>query len=174
MTGDHPGRAFRIDHSHAGFPQGSLTRRFSSYLVSYWLTNAIDRIVKETPHATKVAPDQHAHTTCGGDASLHPPTPSAGARLRLAARPGRRLRWLLAKQRLILTRNLRGQLPSPGFLRSRYASNQRLVSGPRTRESTVHVAEAGGKAIVDSDSAMFDHHGETRRSRRKSADPTAD
>ena len=39
----------RIDHSHAGFPQGLLTRRFSSYLVSYWLTNAIDRIVKETP-----------------------------------------------------------------------------------------------------------------------------
>ena len=40
---------YRIDHSHAGFPQGLLTRRFSSYLVSYWLTNAIDRIVKETP-----------------------------------------------------------------------------------------------------------------------------
>ncbi len=41
----------RIDHSHAGFPQGLLTRRFSSYLVSYWLTNAIDRIVKETPQS---------------------------------------------------------------------------------------------------------------------------
>ena len=40
-----------IDYSHAGFPQGLLTRRFSSYLVSYWLTNAIDRIVKDHPHA---------------------------------------------------------------------------------------------------------------------------
>jgi hypothetical protein len=46
-------RCYRIDHSHAGFPQGSLTRRFSTYLVSYWLTNAIDRIVKETPHAAR-------------------------------------------------------------------------------------------------------------------------
>jgi hypothetical protein len=43
----------RIDHSHAGYPQGLLTRRFSSYLVSYWLTNAIDRIVKETPAASQ-------------------------------------------------------------------------------------------------------------------------
>ena len=43
----------RIDHSHAGFPQGLLTRRFSTYLVSYWLTNAIDRIVKETPHVER-------------------------------------------------------------------------------------------------------------------------
>ena len=64
---------YRIDHSHAGFPQGLLTRRFSSYLVSYWLTNAIDRIVKETPHVElRVAPEIPAlpHTTCGGDVSL--------------------------------------------------------------------------------------------------------
>jgi hypothetical protein len=52
---------YRIDHSHAGFPQGSLTRRFSAYLVSYWLTNAIDRIVKETPHVKRRLHRQYQH-----------------------------------------------------------------------------------------------------------------
>ena len=64
----------RIDHSHAGFPQGSLTRRFSSYLVSYWLTNAIDRIVKEHARTSNQELRQtipaRPHTTCGGVASL--------------------------------------------------------------------------------------------------------
>jgi hypothetical protein len=31
--------------------KGNLTRRISTYLVSFWLTNAIDRIVKELPLA---------------------------------------------------------------------------------------------------------------------------
>ena len=31
--------------------KGNLTRRIYSYLVSFWLTNAIDRIVKELPLA---------------------------------------------------------------------------------------------------------------------------
>jgi len=52
-SGDLPERAIEIDHSHAGFPQGlfdatnliSLSIRF----VASWLTNAIDRIVKERP-----------------------------------------------------------------------------------------------------------------------------
>jgi len=52
-SGDLPERAIEIDHSHAGFPQGlfdatnliSLPIRF----VASWLTNAIDRIVKERP-----------------------------------------------------------------------------------------------------------------------------
>jgi hypothetical protein len=39
-------RRFRINYSHAGFPQGFIntTNLISS---SIWLTNAIDRIVKE-------------------------------------------------------------------------------------------------------------------------------
>jgi len=41
-------RRFRINYSHAGFPQGFIntTNLISS---SFWLTNAIDRIVKEQP-----------------------------------------------------------------------------------------------------------------------------
>jgi hypothetical protein len=31
--------------------KGKLTRRIFTYLVSFWLTNAIDRIVKEQPQA---------------------------------------------------------------------------------------------------------------------------
>jgi hypothetical protein len=42
------GRAFPDDHSHAGFPQGFLTRRILTFVSFYvWLTNAINRIVKE-------------------------------------------------------------------------------------------------------------------------------
>ena len=94
---------YRIDHSHAGFPQGSLTRRFSAYLVSYWLTNAIDRIVKETPHVKRRLHQEYQHCLtrpAAGIASPHPPTPSAGARLHVSSspRPSYWL-WFLAKQR---------------------------------------------------------------------------
>jgi len=42
------GRAFPDDHSHAGFPQGFIDATNSYHrLVVFWLTNTINRIVKE-------------------------------------------------------------------------------------------------------------------------------
>ena len=109
----------RIDHSHAGFPQGLLTRRFSSYLVSYWLTNAIDRIVKETtPRRTRDAPELPARplTTCGGGcfALIHRRhRPVQGCII--AARPGRRLTMVVSEAKAILTRKAPRSTPLSNF-----------------------------------------------------------
>ena len=81
--GDHPGRAFRIDRSHAGFPQGLIdATNLILSVVASWLTNAIDRIVKEQlidrgTHASDIGitiPDLNRLRF----ATSHPPTPSAG------------------------------------------------------------------------------------------------
>jgi hypothetical protein len=57
--GTTPAQAFQTDHSHAGFPQGFMTRRIlSGYLsLRLWLTNAIDRIVKEPKRRPGMRPD---------------------------------------------------------------------------------------------------------------------
>ena len=48
--GDHPDRAFTgLTARTPASLKGQLTRRIYAYLVSSWLTNAIDRIVKELP-----------------------------------------------------------------------------------------------------------------------------
>jgi hypothetical protein len=48
--GDHPDRAFAgLTARTPASLKGQLTRRIYAYLVSSWLTNAIDRIVKELP-----------------------------------------------------------------------------------------------------------------------------
>jgi hypothetical protein len=48
--GDHPDRAFTgLTARTPASLKGHLTRRIYAYLVSSWLTNAIDRIVKELP-----------------------------------------------------------------------------------------------------------------------------
>jgi hypothetical protein len=54
---DPPGR-MSSRCTHAGSPQGFLTRRNLDYLVSFcvWLTNAIDRIVKEAIPAAVLRP----------------------------------------------------------------------------------------------------------------------
>jgi hypothetical protein len=110
---------YRIDHSHAGFPQGSLTRRFSTYLVSYWLTNAIDRIVKETPlHRTGMAPEIPARfrTTCLGLVSLLFHRRHRPVQYRIeAACPGRQLTLVISEAKVILTRKSPRSTPHTGI-----------------------------------------------------------
>jgi len=111
----------RIDHSHAGFPQGLLTRRICSYLVSYWLTNTIDRIVKDAPNSSGVALELPAlpHTTCGVGTSLSPTDGIGRCKAALAARPGRRLTMVVSEARAILTCKSPRSTPLPGFLRQK-------------------------------------------------------
>jgi hypothetical protein len=108
----------RIDHSHAGFPQGLSTRRICSYLVSYWLTNAIDQIVKEPPHAGRellLNFSTTAHDLMRRCFALiyrhHRPVQYC----RVAARPGRRLTLVISEAKVILTRKSPRSTPLKGF-----------------------------------------------------------
>jgi hypothetical protein len=89
--GDHPDRAFTgLTARTPASLKGHLTRRIYAYLVSSWLTNAIDRIVKELPLNQTGGSARNALTlrsTPSGIASPHPPTPSAGAKLHLSNSP---------------------------------------------------------------------------------------
>jgi hypothetical protein len=80
-----------IDRSHAGSPQGFLTRRILPSSRCVWLTNAIDRIVKESDPTTVL----RSSTELGSQGvvgflsrSCHS-TPSAGVRCLSATHPGR-------------------------------------------------------------------------------------
>ena len=91
--GDHPDRAFTgLTARTPASLKGQLTRRIYAYLVSSWLTNAIDRIVKELPLNQTGGSARNAllyplRSTPSGIASPHPPTPSAGAKVHLSSSP---------------------------------------------------------------------------------------
>ena len=94
-------KGVEIDHSHAGFPQGfldatNLILLLTNLFVASWLTNAIDRIVKDLLAAEPRTrrPTGHVPARPRVFASLDLPTPSAGARLRDRSLPGRRVEHL--------------------------------------------------------------------------------
>jgi hypothetical protein len=74
---------------------------------------------RPTPHEGCTSQTSTLHTTRGGMLLYYPPTPSAGARLRLAARPGRQLTLAVSEARAILTRKSPRSTPLSGFFARR-------------------------------------------------------
>jgi hypothetical protein len=123
--GDHPGRAFQIDHSHAGFPQGFMTRR----ILSRSLSRCVLADECNRPNCQRVA------VSSGGD------IPDAGTALpdlnrlcfvpihryhrpvqgyRTAARPGRRLALVFNAATVILSQKTPRSTPLPKIFRGEW------------------------------------------------------
>jgi hypothetical protein len=102
------GRAFPDDHSHAGFPQGFLTRRILTFVSFYvWLTNAINRIVKEQVVDPSDTPDpSRRFRPIFQEPDLShelPPMASAGAGLLMSNPPRPSQSIVIGVTRVIIT-----------------------------------------------------------------------